>query len=107
MSQKRAILIFLSVIGVRLAAKYIKFDKSVPVVQNVTFNKNIRPITSTVCFQCHQTDKDNWSIYSTAFNNREKIYRKVVVERTMPFGKFMSEHDRSLFRDWVKQGAKQ
>lgn len=80
---------------------------TIPETPNVTFNQNIKPITSMVCIKCHNTPGRNWSDYKDAYNKRTEIYQKVVIERVMPFGEFMSEKDRALFRDWYKQGSKE
>jgi uncharacterized membrane protein len=80
--------------------------KDVPVTQNVTFEKDIKPITSTVCISCHSSGKNDWSRYTNAYWARYTIERKVVKERSMPMGTYMSDKDRALFRDWVNQGAK-
>lgn len=76
-----------------------------PVTLNVTFDKDIKPITSTVCIKCHSTGNRDFSEYHNAFQLRYTIYSKVVLERTMPFGMYMSNQDRALFRDWVNQGG--
>ena len=80
--------------------------KEVPVTLNVSFEKDIKPITSTTCIGCHSSGKTDWSRYMNAYWARYTIMRKVVTERSMPMGIYMNDKDRALFRDWVNQGAK-
>lgn len=77
-----------------------------PVTENITFDKDIKPITSSVCIECHTSKGENWSIYSDAFSYRYRIYSRIVELKDMPMGKFLDEKDRALFRDWVNQGGK-
>lgn len=79
----------------------------VPVTPDVSFETHIRPITSTVCIKCHTGKNNDFSQYKTAFAKRYRIKDRVVVDRTMPMGMYLSEQDRALFRDWVDQGAKE
>lgn len=78
----------------------------VPVTENVTFENHIKPITSTVCIECHNGRFRDYSNYNNAFSVRYAIHQKVVVDKTMPLGKYLSDRDRALFRDWVNQGGK-
>ncbi len=78
----------------------------VPVTKDVTFDKYIRPITSTVCIECHSQGSRDFSQYNNAFSYKYAIYQRVVVDKSMPRNKYLSEQDRALFRDWVNQGAK-
>lgn len=78
----------------------------VPVTENVTFDEHIRPITSTVCIKCHSSGSRDYSQYKNAFSMRYSIRQRVVVDKTMPLGQYLSEKDRALFRDWVDQGGK-
>lgn len=78
----------------------------VPVTENVTFEKDIKPITLNACIQCHSGGSRNFSNYINAYTYRHTIYRRVVVSKDMPLGKYLSDEERALFRDWVNQGAK-
>jgi len=77
----------------------------VPVTQNVTFDKHIKPITSTVCIDCHSSGSRDYSRYQNAYFARYSIQRVVVHEKSMPLGRYMSDETRALFRDWIDQGA--
>jgi hypothetical protein len=80
--------------------------QDVPVTDGVTFEENIKPITSKVCIRCHTGNGRDWSQYRDAFSHRYQIYNRIVLIKDMPQGVFMSEKDRALFRDWYNQGAK-
>jgi hypothetical protein len=105
--QSFASLAFVLAIGTMLGldACNRKPFENIPVTPNVTFEKNIKPITSTVCISCHNWKNNDWSNYKDAFDHRFQIYQRTVVIRDMPMGKFMDEKDRALFRDWFNQGA--
>lgn len=77
------------------------------VKENVTFTKDILPITSTICASCHFEDERDYRVYSNAFNRRQLIYQRVYIEKTMPLGNTLTEEQRALFRDWYNQGSKQ
>ena len=79
--------------------------QDIPVTENVSFETHIRPITSSVCISCHSQGSRDYSRYQNAFMWRHSIYNRVVVSKTMPLGKPMTDEDRALFRDWVDQGA--
>jgi hypothetical protein len=79
---------------------------NVPATPNVSFEKDIQPITSTVCIKCHSQGRNDFSQYHNAFLNRYAIRQRVAVERSMPLGIYLDDKDRALFRDWVDQGAK-
>ncbi len=97
----------LSTLVVLQACKMHEPFKDVPVTKDVTFEKHIKPITSTVCISCHSQGSRDYSSYRNAFRMRQSIYQRVVVDRTMPAGKYLSDEDRALFRDWVNQGGNQ
>lgn len=78
---------------------------NIPVVENVSFETHIQPITSSVCISCHSQGSKDWSSYLNAYRNRYQIYQSVVINRTMPESKFLSDKDRALFRDWYNQGS--
>lgn len=78
----------------------------VPVKDNVSFETDIKPITKEVCFKCHNSGSRDFTQYHKAYALRYSIYQRVVVDRTMPFGIYMDDKDRALFRDWVNQGGK-
>jgi hypothetical protein len=80
--------------------------EDVPVNENVTFDKHIQPITSTICVKCHSQGLKDFSKYDNAYLYRTAIRTKVAVDRTMPVGEYLSDQDRALFRDWVDQGGK-
>lgn len=78
----------------------------IPVTKNVTFIKDIKPITSNVCIKCHNGKSNDYSNYYNAYFNRYRIMDLVVNQKTMPQGEYMSDQQRALFRDWVNQGAR-
>lgn len=77
----------------------------IPVTPNVTFDKDIRPLTSTICIKCHSQGSKDFSNYKNAYSFRYAIYDRVVVTRMMPLGIAMDDKDRALIRDWVNQGG--
>lgn len=103
-------LLSLSMIIVTVAIFGISsYDKGplpdIPVTQNVTFEKHIKPITSTVCVGCHYVGSNDYSRYYNAVSARYSIHRHTVVDKTMPMGKHLSDEQRALFRDWFNQGV--
>lgn len=72
----------------------------------VTFDKDIKPITSTVCIGCHTQAGKNWTVYEDAFKYRRQIYDRVVITKTMPLGTYMDESKRETFKWWYREGAK-
>lgn len=80
--------------------------KDIPVTEDVSFETHIAPITRSVCILCHSQGSKDFTQYRNAYVMRQTIYRRVVVERTMPVGAYLSDQDRALFRDWVNQGGK-
>lgn len=72
----------------------------------VTFDKDIKPITSMVCINCHTQKGKNWTVYEDAFKYRRQIYDRVVITKTMPLGTYMDENQRHLFKWWYQEGAK-
>lgn len=78
---------------------------NIPVTQNVTFEKDILPITSTVCIDCHRDGVRDLREYKNAYSFRFSIRTRVAVDKTMPLGKELSDKQRALFRDWVDQGG--
>lgn len=75
-----------------------------------TYNGEIRQLFSAKCAYCHNATSSlpNWLDYSTAFRLRDEIYRKVVVEKSMPMPPYdtqMSAADRQLVADWINDGA--
>lgn len=99
-----ALMVSLGVALVTQSCTHRPLDE-VPVTPNVSFEKDIKPITSTVCISCHSSGALDWSQYHNAFVRRYSIYQRVVVSKDMPMGKFLDEKDRALFRDWVDQGG--
>lgn len=79
--------------------------EEIPVIPNVTFDEHIKPITSKVCIECHSQGSSDYSRYKNAYMMRYFIYKKVAVEKSMPLGKYLSDEDRALFRDWFNQGS--
>ncbi|MCM2279151.1 MAG: hypothetical protein NDJ89_13830 [Oligoflexia bacterium] len=74
------------------------------------YEETMRPlIFGKVCSGCHNASSGasmpNWLDYDTAYAKRERIYQRVVVEKTMPLGAPMSDAERKLVADWVKGGA--
>lgn len=82
-----------------------EYFKEIPVTKDVTFEKHIRPITSTVCISCHSSGSRDYSRYSNAYMMRHSLFQRIVVDKSMPMGKYLSDEDRALFRDWVNQGG--
>lgn len=78
---------------------------NIPVNQDVAFEKDIKPITSKICSECHSQRGNDFKEYENAFKYRHQIYDRVVLSKTMPLGRQMSDEDRALFRDWINQGA--
>lgn len=81
------------------------YFEEIPVTKNVSFEEHIKPITQTLCIQCHSQGSKDYSRYQNAYWMRHSIFQKVVVDKTMPVGKYLSDKDRALFRDWVNQGG--
>lgn len=81
--------------------------EDIPVTENVSFEEHIAPFTRTVCVSCHSQGSRDFTQYRNAYVLRHTIYRRVVIEKNMPLGQYMSDRDRALFRDWVNQGGKQ
>jgi len=73
--------------------------------EDITFNKDIRPIFKRYCAGCHFGSIN----YSAAYQNREKIYSKFVRSRQMP-PKYISDRpsllEVKLVRKWIENGAK-
>lgn len=81
--------------------------EDVPETLNVSFETHIHPITSTICIKCHSQGSKNFSVYKNAYRDRFSIRNRVVVDKTMPMGIYLSDKDRALFRDWIDQGGKE
>lgn len=77
----------------------------IPKVEDVTFEKNIKPIIKEVCVKCHSQGDSDFTRYRNSYFLRYTIYRKVVIEKNMPIGMYLDDKDRALFRDWINQGA--
>ncbi len=98
----RAIILIVVLFSVSCGEK-----SQVTVTTNVTFNDQIKPITSTVCISCHNDGIRDYSIYENAYNRRQLIYQRVVIDKSMPAGKTLTNEQRALFRDWYNQGSKE
>jgi uncharacterized membrane protein len=73
---------------------------------DTTFTKDVRPIIERRCTLCHA---QRWSHYAEAYKYREEIYKRVVLEKSMPQDNItgMSYSERRVFRDWHYDGSKQ
>ncbi len=79
---------------------------------HLTYYGNIKSIFIRRCGACHHPGAaiPNWQDYQTAFSLRALIYRKVVVNHTMPLqgspeSIAITPAERALIGDWIQNGA--
>ena len=83
-----------------------------PVPTVTTYNANIHPLFQKYCASCHGdgSDAGNLLDYATAYSMKNAILSAVVGDHSMPMGsagKKITEDERNLIGQWVKDGAQQ
>ncbi|NUM88726.1 MAG: hypothetical protein HUU37_05950 [Bdellovibrionales bacterium] len=75
----------------------------------ITFTKHLRPLFELKCAMCHAAGGPfpNWLVYSVAFEKRDRLVTRVVVQKDMPPPGIapLSDDERKLIADWVSSGA--
>lgn len=75
----------------------------------LSYQADILPVIQQRCALCHNESSGlpNWQIYQVIFSKQERVYQRVVVEKSMPQGNLtnMTENERVLFKSWIEQGA--
>lgn len=94
-------------IGLTIGSLVFLFFASAEKQKIISFKKDMLPLIQQKCSICHNfsTPERNWLDYKTAFKKREQIKLRLD-NRTMPIGTTMTDAERNLMIDWVKQGAK-
>ena len=76
-------------------------------LQNVTYEANVKPIFEQRCARCHSTGSLNWMKYDNAFLYKDSIRWRVWAVRNMPPDFSITEEERNTIKEWVDQGARQ
>ena len=75
----------------------------------LSYRDDILPIIAKRCSSCHQAGASipNWSVYETAFADKDKIYQRIYVTRDMPQGNAtgITDSERLEIAQWVLGGA--
>ena len=94
--------------------------KAAPKEPNTTYLRDVLPVVMGKCARCHNAQcavLPNWLDYKAAYADRSEIKRRVwdswkgqYYKQSMPAGngpecQSITEEERALIRDWVKQGA--
>jgi mono/diheme cytochrome c family protein len=99
---KYVFIILMGILSIQLVNANNVYDS-----EQVTFNKNIRPIFQTNCSSCHPGIVN----YSIAFEQKNKIFKKVTnLNKQMPppyISPRLSKGEVELIKQWVKGGAKE
>ena len=109
-------LLLLALAGVAAAGTNLSAQTNAP-----TYLRDVKPLFLGKCSRCHNNDSaflPNWSDYTSAYQNRLEIKRRVwdawkgnYYKQSMPAGncpecQTITEADRALIRDWVVAGAR-
>ncbi len=78
---------------------------SAPMPESPTFTSHIRAITKNRCASCH-FGKTDWTDYAIVKQNKDKIFKRVVKDRTMP-PTGMPENERQAIGVWITQGMRE
>lgn len=72
----------------------------------VTF-QDVKPIFKKACATCHAPGAaiPNWMDYSVASKLKDRIFNRVVVQKTMPLGAALPADEIALIAKWIKLGA--
>lgn len=80
-----------------------------PQSKDVTFSGRIGTILSQRCEKCHAPGAaiPNWADYNTVLAKKDLIYKRVVVDKTMPppSGSTITNEEREAIGKWIQAGA--
>lgn len=73
-------------------------------LENIRFDRDVRPIFKQYCVECH-TGITN---YHSAYKNKDKIYDKIVLKKEMPpnFRLKLTDREVEVVKTWIDEGAK-
>ena len=88
-----------------------KYVLAIVLSTSPTYKKDVKPIIQNRCSICHggTTSLPNFLDYKTAFKYRDKIRKRVYVEKSMPPGNAtdITDKEREVIKNWVDNGAKE
>lgn len=72
----------------------------------LTYKNTILGLFQKRCSNCHNSASSvpNWTSYEIAYSKRDLIYKRAVIDRTMP-PKSIPQAERDLIAKWIEDGA--